>query len=83
MQWLVISIALSVVLTVLLNIGLRVFPDLNRRATSEVSEPHWSTAGETHTSGRRVRVWTPWKAMILGSVMLTVVVNLVFWITRA
>ncbi len=83
MQWLVISIALSVILTVLLNVGLRVFPAASRRITSAVAEPDRSDADAPRTGHRRIRVWTPWKAMILGSVVLTVVVNLVLWISRA
>ena len=83
MQWLVISIALSVILTVLLNVGLRVFPAASRRITSAVAEPDWSDDDAPRTSHRRIRVWAPWKAMILGSVVLTVVVNLVLWISRA
>lgn len=83
MSWLVISIVLSIVLTVVLNAGLRLFPAANRRATQAVTKPDWSSADETRTSDRRIRVWTPWKAMILGSLMLTIVFNLVLWITRA
>lgn len=83
MSWLVVSIVLSVVLTVVLNAGLRLFPTANRRVTSAVTKPDWSSPDETRTSARRVRVWMPWKAMIVGSVMLTVVVNVVLWLTRA
>lgn len=81
MSWLVISIVLSIVLTVVLNAGLRLLPAANRRVTSEAAEPGWSDT--TRTNDRRVRVWTPWKAMIIGSLLLTVAFNLVLWITRA
>jgi len=80
--WLAISIALSVVLTVLLNVGLRLFPGAGRRVAREVSKLTLPTTEETRASDRRVRVWTPWKAMILGSVVLTIVVNLMLWIAR-
>jgi len=82
MPWLVISIVLSVILTVVLNVWLRAFPDSSRRIAREVTRRTWPTAEDTRTSDRRVRVWVPWRAMILGSVILTVVVNLVFLITR-
>jgi hypothetical protein len=36
---------------------------------------------DARTNGSRVRVFVPWKAMILVSALLTIVVNLVFWIT--
>jgi hypothetical protein len=82
MSWLAISIALSVVLTVLLNVGLRAFPRASGRVARQVSERTWPTAGEPLASDRRVRVWVPWKAMIVGSLMLTIMVNLVLWIAR-
>ncbi len=82
MQWLLISIALSVVLTVLVNVGLRAFPDASRRVARRVTKPTAPTADETRTSARRVHVWVPWKAMILGTVILTIVVNLVLWTAR-
>ncbi len=82
MPWLVISIVLSVILTVFLNVALRAFPDASHRVAREMSRRTWPTAEDTRTSDRRVRVWVPWKAMILGSLILTVVVNLVFLIAR-
>lgn len=82
MSWLIISIALSVVLTVLLNVGLRVFSrPASRRVTSAVTESQWPATDETRLTNRQVRVWMPWKGMIVGSVILTIVVNLVLWIT--
>lgn len=80
MSWIVAPIALSVVLTVLLNVGLRVFSGpANRRAASTVTDPGWPAA-ETRSTNRRVRVWMPWKGMIVGSVVLTILVNLALWI---
>lgn len=76
MSWLVISVALSIVLTVVLDVGLRVFPSATRRTTSAVTKPRWIAPGATRTSGKRVRVWAPWKVMIVGSLILTIVVNL-------
>ena len=81
-QWLVISIALSVVLTLLVNIGLRAFPGAGRRAARRVTELTGPTADETRPTDRHVRVWMPWRAMIVGSVVLTIVVNLVLWMAR-
>jgi hypothetical protein len=83
--WLGISILLSIVLTVVLNVGLRLFPGAGRRVArgltnlSNLSSPNVS---ETRRSDHRVRLWTPWKAMILASLILTIVVNLVLWIAR-
>ena len=82
MTWLGISIALSVVLTVFVNVLLRAFPGATRRLTHDMTRLASPPADEHLTSDRRVRVWTPWKAMILGSVILTIVVNLVLWANR-
>lgn len=73
MQWLVVSLVLSVVLTVVLNVALRLFPragdDLGRRVTGFANR-----AADGRGDGR-VRVWFPWKAMLVGSLVLTVLVN--------
>ena len=82
MSWLVISIGASIVLTVLLNLGLRAFPGAGRRVTSAVVEPERRLGDPTRTSNRRVRVWAPWKAMIVGSLLLTIVVNVALWLAR-
>lgn len=81
MSWLVTSIVLSLVLTVFLNVGLRLFRGNNRhRGASPATEVGWLTADERRPSDRRVRVWVPWKAMVVGSVILTIVVNFLLWI---
>lgn len=82
MRWLLISVALSLVLTVFVNVALRAFPGAGRRVARGMTGPTGPTADEALTGDRRVRVWMPWKAMIVGSVMLTILVNLAFWIAR-
>ena len=75
--WLLISIVASVALTVVLNLGLRAFPGAGDRAARGMFErlPDEPTA---EWGGRReVRVWFPWKAMLIASVLLTLVLNLV------
>jgi hypothetical protein len=79
-RWLVISIALSVILTVLLNVGLRAFPGAGDRVARSFSTFTSRNADEARTNNRSVRVFVPWKAVILGSLILTVVVNVVLWI---
>jgi len=76
MTWLGISVVLSLLLTIVLNVGLRLFPDAGRRVARAMSQPSLPSAGESRPSNHRVRIWAPWKAMILGSVILTIVVNL-------
>jgi hypothetical protein len=79
-SWLVVSIVLSLVLTVLLNVWLRLFPDHGHRAARRLDELARHD-DETAGSGGRVRVFVPWKAMITASVVVTIVVNIVLWIT--
>ena len=78
MSWLAFSVVASIVLTVVLNVVLRLFPDgadrlrdrMYRVAERQNDDP-WR---ETPRSG--VRVIVPWKAMLIGSLLLTLVVNL-------
>ena len=64
------SIVLSIVLTVVLNVVLRLFPDASERAARRVEG--LGTAGRT-------RVFVPWKAMIVVSLLATLVLNLLLW----
>ena len=82
MTWLGISIVLSLLLTIVLNVGLRLFPDAGRHVVRGLTQPSVPSAGESRPSNHRFRLWTPWKAMILVSVILTIVVNLVLWLAR-
>ena len=79
MQWVVISVGLSVVLTVLLNLAVRAFPGTARRLARSLTT-FTSSAHAAPTNDRRVCVFIPWKAMLLGSLILTIVVNVVLWI---
>jgi hypothetical protein len=72
MQWLMVSIVLSIVLTVVLNVAVRAFPGGADRATRRLDD--W-TARSSDYDGPRVRVFFPWKAMLIGSIVLTVLVN--------
>jgi len=81
MTWLGVSIVLSVLLTIILNAGLRIFPGAGRRVAQRMTQPPLAGAGENRPSNHRL--WTPWKAMITVSLILTIVLNLVLWISRA
>ena len=74
MQWLVASLVLSVVLTVLVNLALWLLPALRERTDRSVEGLTNSASGD-----RRTRVIVPWKGMLVASLMLTVLVNLVLW----
>jgi hypothetical protein len=79
-HWLVISVGLSVVLTVLLNVAVRAFPGAASRVARSLTTFTPPSADDGRTNDGRVRVFTPWKAMLLGSLILTIVVNVVLWI---
>ena len=78
-QWLAVSVVLSVVLTVLLNVAVRAFPETARRLARSLTT-FTSSDHDAPTNDRRVRVFVPWKAMVIGSLILTIVVNVVLWI---
>lgn len=80
-----VSVALSVLLSVVVNLALRLFPGAGDRVARRLSRLTWPHLEEGlddgHDVERGVRVFVPWKAMIFGSVILTVVLNLLLWAT--
>jgi hypothetical protein len=78
-SWLGISILLSIILTIALNIGLRMFPNAGRRMGERIEE---MATREPDPDQPRVRVFFPWKAMLIGSLVLTIVLNLVLVLFR-
>ena len=73
---LMISLGLSIVLTVLLNVVLLVFPDAGRRVARNLEASMWRPAVDPRPNGRRVRMLVPWKAILIASLILTVVLNI-------
>jgi len=81
MSPLAFSLLASIVLTVLLNVGLRLFPGARRRLHESVSRSvEWPADDDTDRSS--VRVFFPWKAMLIGSLLLTLLVNAVLLARR-
>lgn len=76
MRFLYISIVLSLVLTLVLNVAVRTFPDAGERGARRLDR--WSRTLGSRNDGRQVYVYFPWKAMLLVSIVLTVVVSLAF-----
>jgi hypothetical protein len=79
-RWLVVSAVLSVVLTALLNVVLRAFPGAGNRVARGLSE-RASPSIDDGDEHRWLRVFMPWKGMIVASLILTIVVNVVLRIT--
>jgi hypothetical protein len=69
-NWLVLSIALSIVLTVALNVAVRAFPRAGDRIDRTLTR-----ATQRQSGG----VSVPWAAMIVGSLVLTIGLNLLLW----
>lgn len=84
-QWLWFSLIASVVLTVVLNVAIRLWPGAAERGAERVGDwasrqPHSELGSDrgvsdSGVSDRGVRVIVPWKAMLIGSLLLTVVLN--------
>ena len=75
-SWLVTSLVASLALTVVLNVGLRLFPGLGRRAEERFLAQMESQLPEGRKPKRRVQVFFPWKTMIVASVLATIALNL-------
>jgi hypothetical protein len=80
-QWVFVSVILSVALTVLVNVALRFFPDLTDRVARGIEDLTTPNRDDPPVNKRRVRVFVPWKAMILGSLILTVLINVALRLT--
>ena len=68
------SLVVSVALTVLLNVALRLFPGPARWIEDSLHRLAAPPPGG-EPPGPRVRVVFPWKLMLIGSVVLTIAVN--------
>jgi hypothetical protein len=74
-QWLAVSLVASLVLTVLLNLAIRLWPGAAERGARRLTE--WAEHQQPSGTDRpgQVRVIVPWKAMLIGSILLTIVLN--------
>jgi hypothetical protein len=87
-QWLVVSIVLSIVLTVVVNLVLWLFPGAGRRVADgfgRLAADVDRGAADRRAPERgdsRVHVIVPWKAMLIGSIVLTVVLNALLLLSR-
>jgi hypothetical protein len=72
------SLVLSIVLTVLLNVFLRLFPSTTRRIGERLEQTFERQPSPVEEPGTRVRVYFPWRFMLLASLVLTILLNLYF-----
>ena len=78
MNWLAVSIVVSILLTVVLNVVLRLFPNANERAARRLDDLTAPDADRGFGSGR-TRMFVPWKAMIIVSLLATLALNVLLW----
>lgn len=72
------SVIGSIVLTVLLNLLPLIFPNFAANTMRKLEESARRTIEQHEDDNQpRVKVFFPWKGMLIGSVILTVLVNLV------
>lgn len=82
-HFLLISLISSIALTALLNFLPAFFPNAAAKAERKIVEKMQETHNNRLDSNTpRVRVFFPWKAMLIGSLVLTVLVNLVGMVAR-
>jgi hypothetical protein len=80
-RYLVLSIVASVVLTLILNVALRVFPRGGERVEEALDRAIEATKPRhAEPAGSRVRVVFPWRLVLIGSLLLTVLLNLLLWL---
>jgi hypothetical protein len=76
------SIVASIVLTVVLNLVLWLFPGAGRRLGEAVTRLVERSDKQEGADPGRVRVFFPWKAMLIASIVLTIAINVLRWLFR-
>ena len=82
-NFLTYSIIGSIVLTIIMNVLPLLFPNAATKMQRKIEE-NARRAIEQHEDDNQpsVKVFFPWKAMLIGSVVLTVLVNLIGYFSR-
>ena len=82
-NFLTYSIIGSIVLTIAMNVLPLLFPNAAAKVQRKI-EDNARRAIEQHEDDTqpRVKVFFPWKAMLIGSLVLTVLVNLIGYFSR-
>ncbi len=82
-DFLITSLIASIVLTLALNLLPMLFPEAATKAERKIVETMQEThENRTDPNTPKVRVFFPWKAMLLISIGLTIAVNLIGFIAR-
>jgi hypothetical protein len=77
-NFIVYSVIGSIIVTAALNILPLLFPNAATKMQKKIEENARRAIEQHEDSNRpRVKVFFPWKAMLIGSIVLTVLVNLI------
>jgi hypothetical protein len=77
-NFIIYSIVASMVLTVVLNVLPLLFPDAATKVQKKIEENARRAIEQHEDAGRsRVKVFFPWKVMLIGSIVLTLLVNII------
>ena len=76
------SIVASIILTVVVNLVLWLFPGAARRLRDSPTRLTERSAEQSDGDPGRVRVFFPWKAMLIGSIVLTIAINVLLLLLR-
>ncbi len=82
-DFLIISLMASIVLTVALNLLPALFPNAAAKAERKIVKAmQESHENRLDPNTPRMRVFFPWKAMLMISIVLTIAVNFIGFIAR-
>ena len=82
-NFIIYSIIASIVLTVVLNVLPLLFPNTAAKLQRKIEENARKAIVQHEDENRpRVKVFFPWKAMLIGSIVLTILVNLISLLSR-
>ena len=82
-DFLITSVIASLVLTLALNLLPVLFPNVAAKAEQKIAEKMLETHNDRlDPTTPKVRVFFPWKAMLIISVILTIAVNIIGLIAR-
>ena len=82
-NFIIYSIVASILLTAVLNILPLLFPNVAAKVQKKIEENARKAIEQHEDDARpRVTVFFPWKAMLIGSIVLTVLVNIIGSLAR-
>ncbi len=75
-RFLIISIVGSIVLTLVVNALPLLFPNTTAKVQRKLEEKAQQTYRQDSENQPRVKVFFPWKTMLVASLVLTILINL-------